>query len=146
MSVHEKILVLLLRFAGIVMLLAFFAVFLPVDWMAAGHRMLGLGEYPASALVDYLNRSVAALYALLGGLRLLIAEDVRRYRPIVAYVAVTDVVFGFLMLGIDLHAGMPLVWTLAEGPPVVAVGAVMLWLLRSVPSGSGNGRREETGR
>lgn len=145
MGIHEKILVLLLRFAGGVMLLAFFAVFLPIDWMAAGHRMLGLGDYPASTLVDYLNRSVAALYALLGGLRLLIAEDVRRYRPIVAYVAVTDVAFGFMMLGIDLHAGMPLLWTLAEGPPVVAVGAAMLWLLRSVPSG-GSGRRVETGR
>ncbi len=133
MWTHERILVLLLRLAGVVMLLALVAVFLPVDWMAAGHRLLGLGEYPDSTLVDYLNRSIAALYAILGGLRLLIAEDVRRYRKIVVYVAVTDIVFGLLMLGIDLHAGMPLMWTLGEGPPVVAIGLVMLWLLRSVP-------------
>ena len=132
----EKILALLLRLAGAVMLLALPAVFLPVDWMAAGHRLLGLGEYPDSTLVDYLNRSIAALYAILGGLRLLIAGDVRRYRAVVVYVAVTDVVFGILMLGVDLHAGMPLLWTLGEGPPVIAVGAAMLWLLRAVPSTS----------
>ena len=68
--------------------------------------------------------------------RLLISADVRRYRPVVVYVAVTDLVFGAVMLGVDLHAGMPLLWTLGEGPPVVAVGVAMLWLLRSVPSTS----------
>jgi hypothetical protein len=44
------------------------------------------------------------------------------------------VVFGAIMIGVDLHAGMPWWWTVNEGPPVIAVGAVMLYLLRFVPA------------
>jgi hypothetical protein len=35
-----------------------------------------------------------------------------------------------MMLTIDLHAGMPAMWTMSEGPPLVATGIVILYLLR----------------
>ncbi len=133
MTPSEKWLVIFLRIAGPVMLLAFGAIFLPTEWMAASHRRLGLGEFPASQLVEYLTRSVSALYGIHGGLYLVIARDLRRYRDILTYVASMNVVFGLLMVGIDLHARLPWYWTLGEGPPVAAFGVLLLVMLRSVP-------------
>ncbi len=79
MNARERTLVLLLYVSGGVMLLAVFAIFLPTEWMATTHRWLGLGEFPASPLVDYLTRSISALYAIYGGLLVLLARDVRRF-------------------------------------------------------------------
>ena len=115
------------------MLTALGAVFMPTDWMAAAHRQLGLGEFPTSTLVDYLTRSASALYAIYGGIYLVVASDVRRYARVVAYLAAVNVVFGLLMVAIDVHAGLPLYWILGEGPPVVAFGVILLLLLRAVP-------------
>ncbi len=131
-TIHERLLVFLLRFGGCIMLSAFGAMLLPVEWMAATHRWLGLGDFPASPLVDYLTRSIAALYGFNGGIRLLVSGDVRRYSVVVAYLAVMDLVLGVLLLAIDWHAGLPLYWTLAEGPPLVVMGAILLHLLRRV--------------
>ena len=131
-TIHERLLVFLLRFGGCMMLTAFAAMLLPVEWMAASHRWLGLGDFPASPLVDYLTRSIAALYGFHGGIRLLVSGDVRRYSGVVAYLAVMDLVLGVLLLAIDWHAGLPLYWTLGEGPPLVAMGAILLHLLRRV--------------
>ena len=39
-----------------------------------------------------------------------------------------------VLIGVDVHAGMPWWWTAGEGPPVIAAGAVMLYLLRFVPA------------
>ena len=129
----ERWLAILLRFAGGVMLLAFGAIFMPTEWMVANHRRLGLGEFPASPLVEYLTRSVSALYGIHGGLYLVVARDIRRYAGVLAYLAAMNIVFGLLMVGIDLHAGMPWYWILGEGPPVLAFGVLLLGLLRSVP-------------
>ena len=67
-STEERLLVLLLRFAGVVLLLAYGAVFLPAVWMAATHRWLELGDFPAFPIVDYLTRSISILYGIKGGL------------------------------------------------------------------------------
>ena len=61
MTRADKALVLLLRFVGVPALFALVAVFMPVSWMAATHRWLGLGEMPAGPVVEYLARSVSAL-------------------------------------------------------------------------------------
>jgi hypothetical protein len=134
-TVHERVLVFLLRLGGVLTLSAFGAVFLPTAWMEACHAWLGLGPFPASTLVDYLTRSVACLYGAHGGLLLLLSGDVRRFRRIVRYVSIMDVVLGVLLPGIDLHAGLPWWWTLAEGPPLAVLGGIMLYLLRFVPEG-----------
>ncbi len=131
-SATERWLVILLWIAGLVMLLAFGAVFLPTEWMAISHRRLGLGDFPASPLVDYLTRSVSALYAIHGGLYLVIASDLRRYSGVLTYVACTNIVFGSLMVAIDLKAGLPWYWILGEGPPVAVFGLLLLLMLRKV--------------
>ena len=76
-------LVVLLRVAGCVLLTAFLAMCLPVDWMASTHRWLGLGEFPRAPVVVYLARSVAALYGFHGVLVLLVSSDPLRYRNVV---------------------------------------------------------------
>ena len=126
-----RVLVVLLRLAGLITLSAFLAMLLPVEWMASTHRWLGLGEFPRAPVVDYLARSIAALYGFHGGLLLLISGDPVKYRSIVSYVALMNVAFGLMVLGIDLHAGMPLFWTLAEGPPIIAFGIAVALLNRS---------------
>ena len=106
-------------------LAAFPAMFLPVDFMASSHQWLGLGEFPRSAIVDYLARSIAALYGFHGVLVLLVSTDPIRYRPIVWYIAVMNIAFGAIMVAIDLHAGLPMYWTAFEGPPIAALGIVI---------------------
>jgi hypothetical protein len=123
---------LLLRLAGVVTASAFLAMLLPVDWMVATHRWLGLGEFPRSPIVDYLARSVAALYGFHGVLLLIIAGDPIKYRTIVRYVGVMNVLFGLIILLIDVNAGMPAYWTATEGPPIVAFGIAIVLLNRSV--------------
>ena len=132
-STRESLLVLVLRFAGAILVLAFLAVPLPVAWMAATHRWLGLGEFPAFPIVDYLTRSISLLYGIKGGLYLLVSTDVRRYRPVIVYSAWAAIGFGLSMIGVDALAGMPWTWTLGEGPCVMLAGGAILVLVRGVP-------------
>jgi hypothetical protein len=64
----DKVLAILLRSLGVSALFALVAVFMPMSWMAATHRWLGLGEMPTAPVVEYLARSVSAFYALFGAL------------------------------------------------------------------------------
>ncbi len=132
---QERVLVFLLRLCGAIMLSAFATLLLPVDWMAATHRWLGLGEFPASPLVDYLTRSISGLYGIHGGLFLLVSGNVRRYAGVIRYLVVMGFVFGVLLLGIDFHARLPTYWSVGEGPLIIVISTVFLLLLRSVPRG-----------
>ena len=114
------------------LLLAFAALLLPTSWMAAAHEWLGLGELPQSPVIEYLTRSIAALYGFHGVLVMIVAGDPMRYRTIVSYLGVMDIVFGLLMLAIDLHAGMPSMWTIGEGPSLVVMGTLTLIALSRV--------------
>ena len=120
-----RLLMLLLRASGAGLMLAFAAVLLPVDWMAAAHPWLGLGPFPRTPIVDYLARSIAALYGFHGVFVWLVSRDPVRYRTFVWFAAVMNVVFGVMMLAIDLHAGMPAIWTAIEGPAIVAMGVAI---------------------
>jgi len=129
--VRIRLLKILLRFSGIVTCAAFLAIFLPGDWMASTHAWLGMGEFPRMPVVEYLARSIAALYGFHGVLLLIVASDPLKYRTIVTYIAAVNLLFGILVTAIDLHAGMPTEWTLFEGPPIAALGIVLAWLNRS---------------
>ena len=126
----SRLLVVLLRLAGAVTIAAFPAMLLPTDWMDATHRWLGLGELPRAPVVEYLTRSIAALYGFHGVLLLVVARDPVRHRPIVRYLGAMNIVLGILLVLIDVHAGLPILWTLAEGPPIMALGAAVLYLSR----------------
>ena len=118
------------------MLLATFAIFMPVSWMAESHEWLGMGDFPESPLVDYLTRSISFLYAMHGGLLLLVAGDIQRYRSVLLYLGIVTAAGGVLLTGIDLHAGMPTWWTLCEGPPVALIGVLITWLVLRSTSGN----------
>jgi len=126
-------LVWFLRLLGATTVLALPAVFLPGAWMAGIHEWLGLGAFPDAPMTDYLARSLSLFYALIGVLLLMLAGDVRRYRPLVVYAGRGSVAAGAIMLWIDLHAGLPYWWTWHEGPAAALCGALILWLVRAVP-------------
>jgi hypothetical protein len=130
---RERILVILMRLTAAVELLALAAVVMPTAWMAAIHARLGLGEMPQGPLVEYLTRSISAMYAVNGVVLLVTSLDVRRYRPLVVAQAWLVMAFGAAMLAIDVTAGLPVYWVLGEGPFLILFGAAILMLLRGVP-------------
>jgi hypothetical protein len=134
MTTHERILVLFLRMFGGVTVLAFLAMLLPVEWMAATHRWLGLGEFPQAPIVDYLARSVSSLYGFHGVLVLIVARDPARYLAIVRYLGVMYIVGGVLAIVFDAYAPLPWYWTIVEGPSTIVSGALILYLSRGLNS------------
>jgi hypothetical protein len=124
------VVVMLLRFVGVGALFALVAVFMPLSWMAATHRWLGLGEMPTGPLVEYLARSLSSFYAVMGALCLVVATDVERYRPLVRFLGVVFALMSVVFLGVDLSAGMPWWWTASEGPGGVVFGVLLLVLAR----------------
>jgi hypothetical protein len=129
---HQRILVVFLRLFGGITVLAFLAMLLPVDWMAATHRWLGLGEFPRAPIVDYLARSVSSLYGFHGVLVLLVARDPVRYRSIILYLGWMYILGGVCAVVIDLYAPLPWYWTVFEGPSTLISGALILYLSRSL--------------
>ena len=133
MTRADTVLVILLRyFLGIPGLFALVAVVMPLSWMAATHRWLGLGEMPTGPVVEYLARSLSAFYAIMGALCLVVAADLERYRPLVRFLGVAIALMSLALLGVDLAAGMPWWWTASEGPGGVVFGALLLVMARPV--------------
>ena|SRR5438270_3431098 len=139
----DKVLVALLRVGGVSGLFALVAVFMPVSWMVATHRWLGLGEMPTSPVIEYLARSLSAFYALLGALCLVLASDLERYRPLVRFLAAAVVLMSVVFTGVDLAVGLPWWWTAFEGPPGIALGAWMFYLARPITDEAASGRSGE---
>ena len=127
------LLILLLRLGGVFTVSAFLAMLLPVEWMAAIHRAIGLGEFPRAPVVDYLARSVRRAVRLPRRPAADHLDGRGRYRLLVWYVAIMNVLFGLMLTVIDLQAGLPPLWTLLEGPPIRVFGILIAVLNRSRP-------------
>jgi len=124
----ERALAWVLRVNGAVTLSAIVAVFMPLGWMDAVHARLGMGPSPGGPMFEYLARTVSALYAIHGGLCFLLSTDVRRFGPVITYVACIELAFAGVLLWIDVKAGLPAAWVLVEAPAVILVSGVMLGL------------------
>lgn len=124
----NHILKLFLRIIGTAGLFAIIAVVMPYSWMNAIHKWLDMGELPAEPIVGYLARSTSAFYALLGGLFWVVSFDLNRHRIVLCYLGIVVVIFGAALFVIDLLEGMPLHWSLTEGPFNVGFGIVILVL------------------
>ena len=122
----ERLLVLVLRLFGCMDLLAFLAILLPRQRMAQGHAWAGVGDLPTGPLVGYLCRSAAFLYGLHGAVVFFISFDLDRYWQLIRFLVVAALVHGAVMLAIDVSEGMPLWWTVLEGPAITATGLVVL--------------------
>ena len=125
----QRLLAMLLGLEGVIEVLAFFPGVMPERWMAAVHTWLGLGPFPASPLLDYIIRSACLLYGLHGVLLLVLATDVRRFRPVIIYVAASYFLAAVAFVGIDLVNAMPWWWTVGEVGSVFWLGGVLLLLL-----------------
>ena len=128
MTQRDRFLRVFLRIVGSTSLLALPCAMMPYSWMNAIHQHLGLGGLPPEPIVGYLARSTSLFYAMLGGLFWVLSFDVQRYRPVLCYVGAAVMAFGLLLWGIDFSEGMPLWWSVAEGPITVAFGAIILIL------------------
>ena len=128
MNRAEKALVLILRVTAVLLLTALIPAVMPFAWMEEIHDHLGMGELPKAPIVGYLARSVSALYAMHGALVWFVSLDIRRYLPVIRFLAVLGIAFGAGMLVLDVMVGIPLTWTLCEGPFIAVLGAIMLWL------------------
>ncbi len=126
----------LLRLIGVSTCLAFFPMFFRWQWMAGIHGWLGLGELPHVPVVEYLARSLSALYFAHGCLVLVVSTDVVRYRPIALVVAGLNVFLGGMFVVIDSWSGLPWWWIAGEGPPILAIGCALLWCLRAAAPAS----------
>jgi hypothetical protein len=124
-------LIFCLRLLGCIDLLALIAVVMPLEWMSRINELCGLEAFPDSQIIGYLARTTSALYAVYGALMLFISCDVVRYRPLIRFMGIVAFVHGIVLLGIDISVGMPLFWTMLEGPAFAAMGLVVIWLQRS---------------
>ncbi len=132
MNRYEMALVVILRGSAIILLTALIPAVMPFAWMQEIHRLLGMGELSEGPIMSYLTRSLSAMYALHGALVLFISFDIRRYVPVVKCLAWLGIVFGVGMLVLDLSVGMPPRWTTCEGPSIIVLGGVLLWLASRV--------------
>ena len=69
-------LIILLRVVGVAACAAIIASVMPTTWMATTHKWLGLGDFPDTPITQYLARSVSVLYAIFGGLLIVVSTDV----------------------------------------------------------------------
>lgn len=120
----------LLRCEAVVLFSAAAAVVLPSSWMAAIHAWLGMGELPQVPLVEYLTRSVSALYALCGAVFWYLSKDVRRYADLIRFLAWLKLISGLSRIVLDAAVGLPLFWMVGEGPVVVGLSLATLYCLR----------------
>jgi hypothetical protein len=132
MPITERLLVILLRAVALAASLAIVPVFMPHAWMDACHDRLGLGSLPETPIIVYLTRSLSAMYAFHAGLLWIASRDVQRYAAIITYIALALMVFGAIMLWVDVRAGLPWFWIAAEGPFTAAMGLAMLLLQKSM--------------
>lgn len=119
-----------LRLVGLSGMLAAGAVVMPFSWMMEIHAYLGLGVMPGEPIVEYLARSLSALYAILGFILWHVSFRLDGYLGLVRLLGIVFVVFGLVISWIDVKAGLPLAWTLMEGPPTVLGGLWVFWSCR----------------
>ncbi len=100
-------------------------IFFPHTLMSQINGEIGLGELPDTAIIGYLTRSLSALYAFHGALALYLSFDIRRYLPLIKFFAAVAVVFGALLLSLDIYLGMPRAWTICEGPLIIVFYSVI---------------------
>jgi hypothetical protein len=86
-------LVLVLRGTAVLLLLAFVGAALPESWMKAVHEWGGLGPWPGGPLLVYLARAVSILYGFLGLVALYLSFNVRRYLPLIRFMAIASFPF-----------------------------------------------------
>jgi len=134
MNSAERWLKVLLRIFGGISVIAFFPFLMPWPWMPVVHQWLGMGALPHQPVVEYLARATSAFCALYGGLLFVLAQDVRRYAPVITYQAIAIIVTATLGAILGARAGMPAWWMLGDVFGCWVFCGGMLVLQRRIPS------------
>jgi len=129
-------LVFVLRATAVLFLLALVGATLPESWMKAVYEWGELGPWPGGALLVYLARAVSILYGFYGLLTLYLSFDVRRYLPLIRFMAIVGFPFAPVMFVVIWAAGLPTVWAVSEPTSIVVISA--LWYVASRPAGLAN--------
>ena len=131
MNAPERHLIWFLRFTAVILLAALPAVVMPSAWMRTISVWLGLGGLPELPLVEYLARSLSGLYAMAGVFCWFVSGDVPRYLPLLRFVIPVAVVFGAMLIVLDVVIEMPTGWIVCEAASIVLWTAVYWWLVRA---------------
>ena len=118
----------LLRLVGAFEVLAFLAVLMPRSWMEASHAWLGMGEMLVSPLLMFMIRQASYTYGMHGVALWIIAQDVRRFRPLVILNGVAYLLGAPVFYFIEVSAGIPWWWTAADVLGCGLFGGALLWL------------------
>lgn len=116
----------LLRLSGAATCTACFAVFLPNDWMDSIHARVGLGELPKAPIVEYMARTLAAMYFAHGVMVLAASTKVDKFWGFVGLIGFINALLGTTFLVVDMKSKMPWYWTLFEGPPIAVLGFILI--------------------
>ena len=133
MTSAERLLIWFLRGTAVMFLCAAPCVVMPTSWMRTISEWYGL-DLPDVPLVEYLTRSVSAVYATAGASYWFLSCDVRRYLPFLRFSVWVMIAFDITLIVLDVVIPMPILWTVGE---VVAIGVwtlVFWWLVRRVES------------
>ena len=130
----EKLLVWILRAAGVVCVLAIVPMLMPTAWAQSAHAAIGLGDLPGEPIVEYLVRGMSAMCALYGGLLLVLASNVHRYRRVITYQAIA--ILTVATCGTILMYRLPVLgnYILLDGASCWLYCLPTLWLQRQLNS------------
>jgi hypothetical protein len=131
MTAAERHLIWFLRASAVMLMAAAPAVVMPSACMRTIGAWLGL-EVPDSPLVEYLTRSVSAVYAALGAYCWILSGDVRRYLPLLRFMVPLTALFDVTLIALDVMIPMPIAWTVGEAAAIVGWTIALWWLVRSV--------------
>jgi hypothetical protein len=132
MTSPENALIWFLRLSAVMLVAAAGAVVMPRTWMSAINDAIGLDPLPALPLVEYLTRSLSALYAALGACYWYVSLDLDRYLPLIRASVPVTLIFSVTLFAIDMLVELPAWWTWFEGPFLLAWTAALWWLTRRV--------------
>jgi hypothetical protein len=127
---RKNLLAWLLRYIGVLEMLAFLAVVMPRAWMESSHSWLGLGQMPEGSVFLFLARQASYAYGMHGISLWIIASDLKRFRALVLFNGISFVLAGPVFFVIDYTSGMPSWWIAIDGLSCALFGLAMLWLNR----------------
>jgi len=126
-------LVWFLRLTATMFLMAAPAVVMPTSWMRAVAQLHSV-DVPDAPLVEYLARSMSALYVMFGVNYWYMSRDVRRYLPLLRFSIWVMFAFDATVIVLDLVIPMPLLWTLGEVVALLSWTFAFWWLVRRMES------------
>ena len=124
----QRLLSWLLRLAGSVEILAFFAVVMPRSWMEVSHARLGLGEMPRGPIIMFMTRQASYTYGIHGVSLWVVASDVGRFRTLVLLNGIAYLLAAPVFFLIDFTSAMPWWWTVSDTLGCAFFGSALLWL------------------